>query len=183
MGAHSIIALCKRSVRAAFTRADLPPVWHATLPLVSCPRTRCPRPSCAGGPSHGGAQRSARHSSPHAPRCRDGIMAPSRVRPQRGPGARGGADGLPPIPQHRGEEIRRLPFRQPRPCGHPQLAQQRRLFLRRRLLPPGCLGLHEARHPEMPRIVFRQPLRIGQGGGVLKVEMATFKPSVQRHSG
>jgi hypothetical protein len=71
------------------------------------------------------------------------VPARAGGRPPRGPGARGGANGLPPVPQHRGEQIRRLPFRQPRPCCHPQLAQQRRLFLRRGLLPPGRLGLHQ----------------------------------------
>ena len=57
--------------------------------------------------------------------------------------------------QHRGEEIRRLPFGQPRPGCHPQLAQQRRLFLRRRLLPPRGLRL--------PR--FLQELPIAKGDG------------------
>jgi len=46
--------------------------------------------------------------------------------------------------------------------GNAQLAQQRRLFLRGRVLPPRRLRLHQTRHPEMPRIVFRQPLHIGQ---------------------
>ncbi len=145
--ARAVIALCKRYGRAALAHADRPTVWHATLPCTACPRMRCPRPARARGPSPGGAQRSARRSAPHAPRCRHRLRAPSRVRPHRGPGARGGADGLPPIPQHRGEEIRRLPFGQPRPGCHPQLAQQRRLFLRRRLLPPRGLRLHQPRHP------------------------------------
>jgi hypothetical protein len=63
---------------------------HPTVWHVILPRMACPRTRC--------------------PR-------PSRVRPPRGPGAQSGADGLPPIPQHRGEAIRRGPFRQPRPRG------------------------------------------------------------------
>jgi hypothetical protein len=58
MGVHAVITLCKRSVGAAVARADRPPVWDFTLPLVSCPRTRYPRPSRAGGAAHGGALRS-----------------------------------------------------------------------------------------------------------------------------
>ncbi len=65
-----------------------------------------------------------------------------------------------PIPEHRGQQIRRLAFGQPRPSGQPELAQQRRLFLRGRLLPPGCFRLHQPRYPQMPRIVFRQPLGV-----------------------
>jgi hypothetical protein len=38
---------------------------------------------------------------------------PSRVRPPRGPGAQSGADGLPPIPQHRGEASAAAPFVSP----------------------------------------------------------------------
>ena len=48
MGARAVFALCERSVGTAFACADRPPVWHATLPLVSCPRMRCSRPSRAG---------------------------------------------------------------------------------------------------------------------------------------
>jgi hypothetical protein len=44
--------------------------------------------------------------------------------------ARGGADGLPPVPEHRGQQLRRLAFGQPRPDREAQLAQQRGLFLR-----------------------------------------------------
>ncbi len=43
---------------------------------------------------------------------------------------------LPPIPQHRGQQIRRLTFGQPRPGREAQLAQQCRLFLGGRVLAP-----------------------------------------------
>ena len=69
-GIRAVIALCERYGGAALARADRPTVWHATLPCTACPRMRCPRPARARGPSPGGAQRSARRSAPHAPRCR-----------------------------------------------------------------------------------------------------------------
>ena len=62
---------------------------------------------------------------------------------------------LVPVAQHGCQQIRRLAFRQPRLDRHPEFVQQRRLFLRGGLLPPGCFRLHQARHPEMPGIVFR----------------------------
>ena len=43
-----------------------------------------------------------------------------------------------PIPEHRGQQIRRLAFGQPHPRRQAQLAQQRRLFLCGRLLAPGA---------------------------------------------
>src|SRR5437764_8036283 len=63
------------------------------------------------------------------------------------------SDWLVPIPEHRGEQFRRLAFGQPRLGRHAELAQECRLFLRGGVLAPGGLGLHQARHPEMPRIV------------------------------
>jgi hypothetical protein len=75
-------------------------------------------------------------------------------------------DGLVPIPEDRGQQLRRLAFGQPRAGGDAQLAQQRRLFLRGRVLTPRRLHFDQPGHPQMPRIVFRQPLRIGQRQGV-----------------
>jgi hypothetical protein len=42
------------------------------------------------------------------------------------------------------------------------------------MLAPRGLRLHEARDPEVPRIIFREPLRIGQRGSVSKVEIAAL---------
>ena len=75
--------------------------------------------------------------------------------------ARSTGDWLVPVPEHRGQQLRRLTFRQSRLGCHAQLAQQRRLFLRGWVLALRGLRFDEARHPEMPRIVLRQPLRIG----------------------
>jgi len=56
-------------------------------------------------------------------------------------------DGLVPISEDRGQQLRRLAFGQPDPCGQPEFAQERRLFLRGRLLAPGRFRLHQPRHP------------------------------------
>ena len=68
-----------------------------------------------------------------------------------------------PNPEDRGQQLRRLAFGQPRSGHNAQLAQQRRLLLGGRVLAPRRLRLHQACDPEMPCIVFRQPLRIGSG--------------------
>src|SRR4029453_14351316 len=75
-------------------------------------------------------------------------------------------DWLVPIPEYRGQQLRRLAFGQPRPWGQPELAQQRRLFLRGRVLTPRRPPFDQPCPPQMPRIVFRQPLGIGQRQGV-----------------
>ena len=52
---------------------------------------------------------------------------------------------LVPIAEYRRQKIRRLAFRQPRPDRYPQFVQQRRLFLRGGLLPPGRFRLQKRR--------------------------------------
>ncbi len=72
------------------------------------------------------------------------------------------SDWLVPIPEYRGEQLRCLAFGQPRPGRNAQLAQQCRLFLGGGLLAPERRRLHQTCHPEVARVVFRQPLGIGQ---------------------
>ena len=83
--------------------------------------------------------------------------------------ARSTGDWLVPVPEHRGQQLRRLTFRQSRLGCHAQLAQQRRLFLRGWVLPPRRLHFDQPCHPQMPRIVFREPLGIGQWQGVAQL--------------
>src|SRR5690349_6827502 len=95
--ALAVIALCMRYGGPALARANGPTVWHATRLCIAGPCLGCPRLARARESSPGGAQRRARRAAPYAPQCCHRRRAPSRVRPPRGPGARGGADGLPPI--------------------------------------------------------------------------------------
>ncbi len=66
------------------------------------------------------------------------------VDPCRTAAAPVGGGWVPPVPEHRRQQIRRLTFGQPRPDREAQLAQQRRLFLGGRVLAPRGLRLHQA---------------------------------------
>jgi hypothetical protein len=60
---------------------------------------------------------------------------------------------LVPIPEHRGQQLRRLAFGQPCLSRNAELAQECRLFLGGGVLAPRGLRFHEACYPEVPCIV------------------------------